>query len=892
MDNLIAYDLRAEHLHEPMGIDVERPRFGWRLRSDRRGARQTGHHIVVEQLSAGNAEALEVWDSDWTASSDGVDVEYLGPPLETGKRYRWQLRLRDEAGVETDAVDSWFEMGLLRPDDRRARWIHRVTRVDGATDPPSDATPSLATRRLPPADHLRTEFQVRRPFVRARLYATARGVYVAWLNGARVGDHELAPGWTDYRDRIVYQTFDVTDLLNRGANALGIMLGEGWWSGFYGSDRRRQGFHYGELPEAWAQLRIDYADGSSELVVTGEGWTVSGGPILYSDLLMGESYDARRELGAWTEPGFDAAAWQPAEIDDGPLGRLVGIRDEPIRAVERLPAVACTRHGDGWILDFGQNISGRVRFTFRDESSGTIVRMRYAEVLQSDGSLYTENLRTAEATDTFVSAGAGVESYEPSFTSHGFRYAEVTGLAGRLEAGDAEAVVLRNDICWSGSFETSNPDVNQLERNIRWGQRDNFVAVPTDCPQRDERLGWTADVQVFFATAAYNADVQAFFDRWLRDVRFGQTEEGSFPDVAPKITILTEGAPAWGDGGVVIPWKQYQFFGDRRLLEESYASMVRWIDFLELNNPDGIWRRRAGKNYGDWLQVDATTDRHVLATAYFAYSTELVAAAATALRRDDDAARYRALAGRIRAAFRREFVDDNAMVKGDTQTSYLLALAFKLAPDLHDQFAGHLVRTIEEHGGSLTTGFIGVSLLCPVLTSIGRADLAYRLLLRDGYPSWLYSVRQGATTIWERWDGWTKEHGFQSAKMNSFNHYALGSVGEWLYRSVAGIDQAADSTAFRRLEIAPHIETGITWVTADYDTPVGRVRSAWRREKDGYLYEIAVPPGSRARLRLPGKGLREDGAPAAQGAGIEDVREYDGGTELVVQSGNYVFTAE
>lgn len=427
----------------------------------------------------------------------------------------------------------------------------------------------------------------------------------------------------------------------------------------------------------------------------------------------------------------------------------------------------------------------------------------------------------------------------------------MSGTTGAPALADVVAVVLRNDLPWAGEFETSSGDVNQLERNIRWGQRDNFGAVPTDCPQRDERLGWTADIQVFLPTAAYNADVYSFMERWMRDVRYAQTPGGSFPDVAPKITILTEGAPAWGDPGGIIPWHLHRVYGDIRVLEKSWDSMRRRIDFLETNNPELVWRRRFGNYYGAWLQLGVETPRDLIATAYFFQSTHLVARTAAVLGLTAEAKHYGDLAARIAAAFRAEFVGADGRLTGDTQPAYLLALKFDVVPEARPQFAEHLVRTVEERGVSLTTGFVGVPLLCPVLSDIGRDDLAYRLLERDGYPSWLYSVRQGATTVWERWDGLTPEHAFQAAKMNSFNHNCLGSVGEWMYEYAAGIGQDAESAGYSRLRIAPRIEGTLAKVSASYETPRGRVSSSWVRDGDEIALTVEVPPGNPATVVLP-----------------------------------------
>ncbi|HWA19566.1 MAG TPA: family 78 glycoside hydrolase catalytic domain [Devosia sp.] len=891
--SLSAYDLRTEYRVTPLGIGELSPRFSWRLESDRRGAAQAGYRVTVYAVSflPGAADTL-VWDSGWRDSADCFDVAYRGVPLVSSGRYRWTLELRDEVGATSTAGQSWFEMGLLHTSDHRGAWVHRILNADRIALPPGIGTPSAQVRRLFPCPHIRGEFSAERQVVRARAYATARGVYQLFLNGQRVGDHELAPGWTDYRDRVMVQAFDITDQIRTGSNAVGILLNDGWWSGFYGSDRRQQGYHWGRYPEAWAQIMLEYADGGHEVFATDESWRFADGALLYSDLLMGESVDARRDLGNWTGPDYDASRWDHVETGSSDFDSLVPMIDEPIRAMETLKAISIKPVGDVWIVDFGQNLSGRARIVI-EEAEGVKVRLRYAEVLYDDGRLYTENLRTTEATDFFISAGKGPAAFETRFTSHGFRYMEISGVTKPPALADMTAIVLRNDIPWSGTLTTSDPDINKLDQNIRWGQLDNHVAVPTDCPQRDERLGWTADAQVFFVTAAYNADVASFYSRWLGDVRYAQTKDGAFPDVAPKIAIVTEGAPAWGDAGVIIPWQLYRMYGDKRLLAESWDSMHRWVDFIAANNPDLIWKRRAGNNFGDWLQIDVLTPRDVLATAYFAESTRLVSETARVLGRKQDAERYAAQAERIREAFRKAFVEPGNRIHGDTQTVYLLALGFNLLPEAaRKDLETHLVRKLAEYGNRLTTGFVGTPLLCPVLSDIGRDDLAFSLLERREYPSWLYPVLHGATTMWERWDSWTEEKGFYSPMMNSFNHFAFGAVGEWLYRYVAGLDQAPGSIGFRELKIAPHVGGSLTEVGATYDSPFGKVASGWKRDGKRLTLEIAVPPGVRAHVTVPGSKVSESGKPLNGIADLSGLKEGDSSASFSVPSGRYVFTSD
>ncbi len=893
---LTPYGLTCEMLDRPLGLDEPSPRLSWKLSSARRGDAQTAYRLTVA-LRPDDLDHPDrlLWDTGRRASADSMLIPYDGAPLRSSTRYHWRVAVWDAEGEETGRAESWFETGLLHPDEWRAAWIGRDPRTEPVTDPPRDDDRTDRTRRLPPCPHLRRAFTLPERPVRARAYASARGLYELRINGRRVGDAELAPGWTDYRYRVLYQTYDIGDLLAPGENVVAAVLADGWWSGYVGFDPRRQARHYGDAPQLIVQLVLDFADGSRRTVVTDESWRERPGPIQYADLLMGEYVDARRDLPGWDRPGYDDAGWAPALVLDRDTGPLRAAPDPPVRVVEDLPARAVEEREPGrYIADLGQNMAGRVRITLRGARRGQRIRLRHAEVL-SGGELYVANLRTAEATDVYVARGEPVEVFEPRFTYHGFRYVEISGHPGGLRAEDVTGRVLHSDTPWTGEFRCSDETVNRLQSNIRWGQRGNFVSVPTDCPQRDERLGWLADAQVFLPTACRNADVAAFFARWMRDVVDAQDADGAFPDVAPLLCVTREGAPAWGDAGVIIPWHLYRTYGDVRVLERCYDAMAAWVGHVHRHNPDLIWRNRVGNHYGDWLQVGVETPRELLATAFFARSTELVAAAAEVLGRHDDAKRYAALHASIRDAFADAFVGADGRVAGGTQTGYLLALAFELIPrHLVPAAVGHLAADIEARGRHLTTGFAGVGLLCPVLTDHGRADLAYALLHQDTFPSWGYAIRHGATTIWERWDGWTEERGFQSPVMNSFNHYSLGSVGDWLYGRVAGIDQEAGSVAYRRLLLRPTVGGRLTWATARQESPRGEICCGWTLDGEHLRVDVAVPPGATALLHLPAAGpdnVREGGRDLAAAPGVEVVDASAGTLVLALTSGRFGFTA-
>ena len=706
-----------------------------------------------------------------------------------------------------------------------------------------------------PAVQLRTAFTLVNTVKTARLYATALGIYEVEINGRKVGTDLLAPGWTDYKKRVQYQTYDVTSLLKQKNNAMGAFLADGWFAGKVGFADRGV---YGDTPSFLANLVVTYADGKSETITTGPTWKSAAGPILQADLQDGESFDARGLVAGWSSPEFDDTAWKAVKAVPHRTVKaaLVAERSKPVRAFETRMALAVTEPRPGvFVYDFGQNLPGFARLTAR-AAAGTRVTLRFAEILNPDGTLYTMNLRTAAATDRYIFAGTGVaEIWQPRFTVHGFRYAEISGWPKSLGQPTKDmlvAVVVHSDIPKTGTFRSSSKMVNQLVSNIDWGQRGNFLSVPTDCPQRDERLGWMGDAQIFVRTAARNRDVAAFFTKWLVDVRDGQSAAGAFPDVAPRAGGTGESAPAWADAGVIVPWVLFEEYGDRQLLAASYPSMVKWVQFVQRKNPDFLWTKNLGNSYGDWLSIAADTDKSVLATAFFAYSAQLVSQAASILGNEPDMRKFAQLATKVRAAFTKAFVDFEGRIKSDTQTAYVLALRFDMLPEaMRAQAAAHLVKNIEAHGNHLTTGFLGVGHLLPALTRFGQIKTAYALLNNDTFPSWGYSIKQGATTIWERWDGWTKEKGFQTPGMNSFNHYSLGSVGEWLNDTVAGLSPAAPG--YKRIRIAPQPGGNLTEAAAELETPYGKAKSGWTLRNNELQLVVQVPPNTDAVVVLPGK---------------------------------------
>lgn len=738
--------------------------------------------------------------------------------------------------------------------------------------------------------YLRKSFELGVGMKRAVLYATALGLYEIQINGKRVGDHVLAPDWTDYRKRVRYQAYDVTALLKKGENALGAFLANGWYSGHIGNGGYQ---FFGKSPALLAQLEVTYADGRRQQVLTDESWKTHASPILSSDFMTGENYDARLELENWSQPAFDDSQWSPAKVRAWPDLAIEAQVMEPVRQVRELKPKSVSQPKPGlWVFDLGQNMVGVVRLKI-SAPAGTQLTLRHAEMLNPDGTLYTANLRGAPSVDHYLCKGGPVEVWQPRFTFHGFRYVELSGLKTPPENGAVTGVVISSDTPSAGEFACSDPRVNQLQSNIQWGQRGNYLSVPTDCPQRDERLGWMGDAQVFIRTATYNSDVAAFFTKWLVDVDDGQSPEGAFSDVNPN-TMNVGGVPGWGDAGVICPWIIYETYGDKRVLERHLPAMIRWVEYLRLHSDGLIRKKDRGNDYGDWLSIGADTPKDLIGTAFFAWSARLVSRSCAVLGRAEEASKYEALFQEIKQAFNKEYVASDGRIRGNTQAVYAMALKFELLPDeLRPKAAQYLEDDIKAKGGHLSTGFIGVGYLLPVLTQYGHTDTAGRLLLQDTFPSWLFSVKHGATTIWERWDGWTPEKGFQDPGMNSFNHYSLGSCGEYLFGYVGGIRAA--SPGFRDILIDPVVGNGLTWARTRYDSIRGPIGTSWKLDGRKLALEVSVPANASATICVPSKdaaNVTETGKPAQKAEGVKFLRQEGDKTVFEVGSGTYRFSSE
>lgn len=861
MQRLNAIDLRCEHLFEPQGLNTRQPRFTWALMGEGRDRRQTAYRIIAgndrQDVAAGRGDC---WDSGKVDSNESLHIPYAGRRLRSDESIHWSVAVWDETGTLGPwSAPATFRTGLLDEADWTAKWIARALVPPGGRMPPQD-TEYDNPYWVRPADYWRKAFALDRAVKRATAYVAALGLYEFRVNGEAVGDQVMAPGWTDYHTRVEYQSYDVTPQLRLGVNTLGAIVGEGWYSGRVAYDAKRAGSHYGVRPAFLCQLHLEFDDGVLARVVTDSSWRCGHGAIVYSDLLLGEKYDSRLEQPGWDVSGFDDSKWWAAEeIAPRPRSpRLDAARGVPTRRIVELPAAFLHRTESGaYIFDIGQNLAGRMRLTV-DARRGETFVLRHGEALAPDGTLYTANLRWALATDIFV-AGGGGQVFEPRFTVHGFRYVELSAPEGYSPANiTLRAIAIHSDMPPAGTFECGNELVNRLHANIVWTQRSNFLSVPTDCPQRDERMGWLGDAQVFFETSAYNMDVSAFFAKWLVDVQDAQTPDGAFTDVAPSLVYTRfapeppRGAPGWGDAGVILPWRMYRRYGDADLLQSAYAGMVRWMDHVERANPGLIREGAVYSNWGDWLALGNATPKAVVATAYWVLMADIMARAALAIGRRPDAARFRTLARDLRAAFRRSFMDAELRVAGDSQTGYLFVLSFDLA-ETHERarVLSHLKRAIREAGGHAHVGIHGIGHLCPILAEAGEAEMAYELLLKETYPSWGFSIRNGATTIWERWDGWTPERGFQSVNMNSLNHYALGAVGEFLFARVAGIDVSGDTVACDSLRLRPLPARALGWCKASYRGHRGTIESEWRYEGDEVHWRVVLPPNWPARIETP-----------------------------------------
>lgn len=835
-------DLKVEHLKNPLAIETSKPRFSWKIISTVKNTLQSSYEIRV-----GTSKTLINAGKDlvWKAAISGdqsVLVEYTGPEFQSKKKYYWQVRVKDNHGnTSAWSEPAFFQTGIA-PADWTAKWI-KVTGKDTSARSPL----------------FRKEFSLQKKVKSAMAYITAKGLYEANINGQRVSDTYFAPGWTSYKDHLQYQVYDVTAALKSGANVLGVSVGNGWYKGRIGFGNQHN--FYGDTRGLLLQLEVEYTDGSKETINSDESWKYAYGPIMASDIYDGEIYDARKEIAGWNNTGFkEDAAWIGVEkMEKGPE-KLVAMSGPPVRKHEQFKALKVFKTPAGeTVVDFGQNLVGWVMLKAKGPA-GTKITLSHAEVLTKEGNFYTVNLRSAKAQDIYILKGNTEQVFEPHFTFQGFRYVKVEGYPGELKTEDLTAVAVYSDMEATGKFSTSNALLNQLQHNIQWGQKGNFVDVPTDCPQRDERLGWTGDAQAFANTAAYNMDVAGFFTKWLKDVKADQQPNGLIPHVIPNVLGPNDGASAgWADVSTIIPWDMYVAYSDRRILETQYESMKKWVGYMSSIAKNNLWN--SGFHFGDWLFYRpnddndgraAVTDKYLIAQTFYAHSTQLLINAAKVLGKQDEVAKYTALLADIKAAFVKEYMTPTGRLVSGTQTAYVLALQFDMLPEeLRAPCADRLVANIRDYGNHLTTGFLGTPYLCHVLTRFGHNNVAYDLLMQESYPSWLYPVKMGATTIWERWDGIKPDGSFQTPDMNSYNHYAYGAIGDWMYKTIAGINSVADQPGYKYIVIAPKPGGKITNASAELETVYGTVKSAWTLENGLLKLDVTVPANTKAKVVLP-----------------------------------------
>ena len=930
--------LRCELMVDPMGIDVDMPHLSWEITASQRGVRQTAYQLRVagSPWEPDNPTGF-IWDSGKVTGDRSVHCPYEGPGLESRKTYYWAVRIWDQNDMATpwSAVAHW-EMGLLNPGQWQAHWIEpqqqpaqpeaRLSLTDIQGNEPSASAPP--EQRLNPCPMLRRQFIARGDVIRARIYATAHGVYQLELNGRRVGDIELAPEYTAYERYLQYHTYDVTDLILPGPNAIGAWLADGWYVGRIGL--MGDSCHYGDRLAMLLQLELTYADGRTQAIVSDDAWTCATGPLVYSDLFIGEKYDAGLEHRGWSRHSFNDDKWNPVTIVGDHPTPVVAAYGEPVRAVREIEPVRVitTAKGDS-VIDLGQVIAGRMRMRVRG-SAGTCVILEHSEVLDEAGNFKLNIIgRNKDQKDIYILKGGGEEVFEPRFTYHGFRYVKVSGYPGNVRAKDFTGIVLASDLRPTGHFECSDPRINQLQACIEWSQRGNLLSIPTDCPQR-ERAGWTGDIQVFAPTACFNMDVHAFLTRWMRNLAVEQQPDGQVPVTIPYSTSYrdfmhaisgADSSAGWGDAVVIVPWVLFQRYGDVRILEEAYGAMTQWLDYVAREAeqlPEGpaesdlsqaqrqrqrfLWN--TGFHFGDWLTPSVSIDfktgnvdmmQSALATKaltpsfFYAYTTGLMARIAAVLNKTEDQHHYSKLNRNIREAFAQEYIGKDGRLVPHLQGMYVLALQMDMVPEtLQAAVLARLVELIEDNACRLDTGFLSVPFIMDVLCKFGREDLAYRLLYQTRCPSWLYEVECGATTIWEAWQAVLPDGRVTNV---SFNHHAFGCIGDWLYRHVAGLDQ--DQPGYRHIVIRPHPDDRLTYALARYQSVYGEIVTHWQKKNGHMELRVNIPPNTTAGVLLPGAQMlhqvTESGHAIEAAEGIISSCRHDNGVTLEVGSGDFIF---
>ncbi|MFA3792007.1 family 78 glycoside hydrolase catalytic domain [Aliiglaciecola sp. SL4] len=839
-----------EGFSNPLGFYDAKPRFSWQLPVNTNVKAQSRYQIKVASKPELLTLSADLWDSGIVHSAQTTFIEYQGKVLDSKQKVYWQVRFWDQ----DQQASKWselgqFELGLLNNNDWSAKWVE----IDNKQ--PIELNEYKTPIHIP--QHLRTEFNVNKTIKSARLYITAKGVFTAFLNGQRIGDDVLTPGYTPYKKRIETLTYDVTGQLQQGNNALGMQLAEGWYAGRFGPKR-----HWHKklklTPKVLAQLEIEYADGRRQHIVTDQNWQATqNGPVRTSGLYDGERYDANFELVGWAQTGFDSSEWSGVKTSDIESDVLLQPkRHFTAKNKQLLPALSVNNVNGKIIFDLGQNMVGVPRIKV-PMVKGQTLSLRFAEGINNDGSLYTKNLGSAKQLDFYTAKQDGIVQWQPQFTFHGFRYVELSGYDASVEPDLSwvTGVVQYTDFDMAGKFVSSDPQLNQLQSNIEWGLKGNFLDIPTDCPQRAERLGWTGDALAFANTSLFIADSHAFWAAWMQSIREEQFDDHSIPVVVPN-EVGEIAQAGWSDAAVTIPWDVYWRTGDKKILVENYDMMTRWIQYHQTQLKDGIsdmW------TVGDWLQPFSTredsrrgeTDNSLISTAFYARSVEFTLNSAKVLGKTADVAKYSQLLTEIKENFQRHFFSDTGRLKvgKQTQTAYLLAIGFNLLDEeLTQKSIPYLLATFEAANGHLRTGFLGTPLIAPVLDKIGRADIVFDLVFKQTYPSWLYSVTQGATTVWERWDGYTHNKGYAD-KAGSLNHYAYGAIGQWLYGRVAGISPL--TAGYKSILIAPLIPAQLQFAEGEFQSVFGTIKSKWQKTDSGLTLDVLIPANTTAHIQIP-----------------------------------------
>ncbi len=878
-------NLRTEYLKNPLGIDTPVPRFTWEVNDTIRGASQSAYRILV----ASSPDRLkndqgDIWDSGTIQSDQSNLVEYGGPELKSGLEYFWKVMTYDEDGQPSDfSSPATFEMGLLKPWNWTAKWI-------GINE----------TGKPPRSVMVRKDFTVKGEITKARIYVSGLGTYLLYINGKKVGDDLLEPGWTDYPVKVQYQVYDITQMLQKGKNTVGAILGNMWWSSGLGW-QGNGGAVYSNGPLRFiAQLEIE-SERDTLKIISDQTWKGSHSPYLANTIYNGVTYDSRLEQKGWDEPGYNDSRWMPVSVINMNGVRMVAQQEPPVRIADLVTPIKITEPVPGnYVFDMGVNMVGYCQLKV-NASAGTKITLRYSELLHPDGTVAQENLRSAKATDTYIANGSGAEVFEPYLTYHGFRYVQVSGLPEKPDKNTLTGLVFYSSAEPSGTFSCSKGILDSIQSNIVRGERSNLMSVPTDCPQRDERLGWMGDAQLFAPTACYNMNLARFFSKWERDIIDCQDKkEGYVYDVNPAIVVSGPAKPAWGDAVIVIPYEVYKFYGDKRIIEENYSGMKKWVEYMHSKSVNNVytWSNEDSTwfGYGDWVAVKPSPSKPI-SQAYYYYSTKLLAQMAEVIGNEEDAGILSKRLTSIKAAYNRlYFRPDSVSYEGETQTANLVPVKFGLTDNDNDKAVMKTVaENVLDNHDHPTTGFIGTPLLLPLLCDYGYQDIAYKTAVQTSYPSWGYMVSQGATTMWELWNS-DKEPPDQ---MNSRNHFALGSVGEWYYEYIAGIKPDIKDPGFKHSIIRPEPMGDLTHARGIINTPYGMLVSEWSTENADFQWHLKIPANTSAEIHIPvhgNKKIEESGKTIYRRGSLVRNHDYirllsvtDDEVIFEVKAGNYNF---